>query len=192
VTTLHKRHACVRGDRVTFRFRAKHRALVRTSIVDPELADAVRELLSYPGGSRLFRFERNGGSALLTGSLLNAYVDEHLGAGFTTKDFRTWGGTLTAAIALAEHEPSTSEAEERRVLSAVMQQVGEELGNTAAVARESYVSPRSWSSGGRGRRSGPRSGVHGRRSSWLARAASCPKALLKLLRDSQRTRARAA
>jgi DNA topoisomerase I len=194
VTTLHKRHASVRGDRVTFRFRAKHRTLVRTTIVDPELADAVRELLSYPGGSRLFRFERNGGSALLTGSPLNAYLDEHLGAGFTTKDFRTWGGTLTAAIALAEHEPSTSEAEERRVLSAVMRQVGEELGNTATVARESYVSPAVVEQWRAGRTIGP-AFRRPRRAVVLARAGGllpAEKALLKLLRDSQRTRARAA
>ncbi len=141
VTTLQKRHASVRGDRVVFRFRAKHRVLVRASIVDPVLSDAIRELLDYPGGSRLFRFERDGERALLTGSILNDYVAEHLGPDFTTKDFRTWGGTLTAAIALAEHGPPESQGEERRILAAVMRRVGEELGNTASVARSSYVSP---------------------------------------------------
>ena len=104
----------VRGDRVTFRFRAKHRVLVRTSIVDPALADAIDALLEYPGGSRLFRFERDGEPALLTGPILNEYVGKHLGDDFTTKDFRTWGGTLTAAVALAQHGPPASPGEERR------------------------------------------------------------------------------
>ena len=141
VTTLYKRHASVRGTRVTFCFRAKHRTLVRTTIADEELANAVRALLQYPGGSRLFRFERDGEQANLTGPILNAYVAEFLSPGFTAKDFRTWGGTLAAATALAAHGPPQSPTEERRVLAAVMRSVGAELGNTAAVARSSYVSP---------------------------------------------------
>ena len=141
ITTLTKRHASVRGNRVTFRFRAKHRVLVRTTLVDDDLADAVRALLAYPGGSRLFRFDLDGSRTNLTGAVLNAYLAEHLGEGFTAKDFRTWGGTLAAAVALAEHGPPQSGAEERRVLAAVMRKVGAELGNTPAVARSSYVSP---------------------------------------------------
>jgi DNA topoisomerase-1 len=61
--------------------------------------------------------------------------------GFTAKDFRTWGGTLTAAVALAEHGPPVNDREASRVLAAVMRVVGRELGNTPAVARASYVSP---------------------------------------------------
>ena len=90
---------------MTFCFRAKHRTLVRTTIADEELANAVRALLQYPGGSRLFRFERDGEQANLTGPILNAYVAEFLSPGFTAKDFRTWGGTLAAATALAAHGP---------------------------------------------------------------------------------------
>jgi DNA topoisomerase I len=194
VTTLHKRHAAVRGDRVTFRFRGKHRALVRTTIVDAQLAEAVRDLLAYPGGSRLFRFQRNGGPAVLTGPLLNAYVGEHLGEGFTTKDFRTWGGTLTAAIALAEHEPPETELEERRILAAVMRRVGEELGNTAAVARASYVSPaviEQWREGNTvppGLRTPHLTVVQGRTAGLLPEE----RALLKVLRSWHGRRARAA
>jgi DNA topoisomerase I len=141
VTTLAKRHANVRGRRVGFRFTSKHGALVRTTLVDEELAAAVRALLSYPGGPRLFRFEREGEPVNLTGPVLNTYIAEHLGDGYTAKDFRTWGGTLTAAVAFAEHGPPETPDEERRVLAAVMRRVGAELGNTAAVARTSYVSP---------------------------------------------------
>jgi DNA topoisomerase-1 len=64
-----------------------------------------------------------------------------MGEEFTAKDFRTWGGTLTAAIALAEHGVAETEAEAKRVLANVMRCVGERLGNTPAVARASYVSP---------------------------------------------------
>jgi DNA topoisomerase-1 len=128
VTTLYKRHAAVRGRRVTFAFAAKGRSRVRTTLVDEELAAAVRSLLELEGGSRLFRYEREGGASNLTAATLNEYLAEHMGGGFTAKDFRTWGGTLTAAVALAERGPSDSEGEAKRVLAAVMRRVGEELG----------------------------------------------------------------
>jgi DNA topoisomerase-1 len=141
VTTLHKRHVAVRGTRVSFRFRSKGDALVRTTLADETVADALRALLDLPGGSRLLRFESDGTASNLTAALLNSYIADHLGAGFTAKDFRTWGGTLTAAVALAEHEPPGSEQEANRVIASAMRRVGKELGNTPAVARASYVSP---------------------------------------------------
>jgi DNA topoisomerase-1 len=64
-----------------------------------------------------------------------------MGGEFTAKDFRTWGGTLVAAIALAERGPVETATEAKRVIAAVMRTVGERLGNTPAVARASYVSP---------------------------------------------------
>lgn len=141
VTTLTRSHVSVRGTRVTFKFRAKHKVQVRTSIVDTELAGALKELLAQPGPARLFRYGRNGESCNLTGAVLNDYIREHMGEEFTAKDFRTWGGTLTAAIALAEHGVAETEAEAKRAVANVMRTVGERLGNTPAVARSSYVSP---------------------------------------------------
>jgi DNA topoisomerase-1 len=141
VSTLRKRHVDVRGSRLRFTFRAKHRTLVRATLVDPELANAVKELLRLPGGSRLFRFEDESGLHNLTAPLLNDYLGEHLGGGFTAKDFRTWGGSLTAAVALAEHGPPRSDPDATRAIAAAMRRVGAELGNTPAVARASYVSP---------------------------------------------------
>jgi DNA topoisomerase-1 len=141
ITTLTKRHVVVRGSRITLRFRGKHGVLVRSQVVDAELAAAMRELLALGGGARVFRYEVEGEHVNLTGARLNEYIRDHLGEGFTAKDFRTWGGTLIAAVALAERGPVESEAEARRVIAAVMRRVGQRLGNTPAVARSSYVSP---------------------------------------------------
>jgi DNA topoisomerase I len=141
VTTLTRSHVFVRGTRVTFRFRAKHKVQVRTSVVDAELAGAIKELLAQPGSARLFRYGYNGDSCNLTGAVLNEYIQEHMGEDFTAKDFRTWGGTLMAAIAFAEHGAPETDAEARRTVVNVMRRVGEKLGNTPAVARASYVSP---------------------------------------------------
>jgi DNA topoisomerase I len=137
ITTLRKRHVWVRGDRVRLEFVGKGRSQVRTSLVDDELAAAIKELLAVPGRGRLFRYESNGnGRCDLTSRTLNEYVKAHLGDEFSAKDFRTWGGTLLAAVALAER-PGGGKAG----VSAVMRTVAERLGNTPAVCRQSYVAP---------------------------------------------------
>jgi DNA topoisomerase-1 len=141
ITTIRKGHVRVRGNRISFDFRSKHRTVVRTTLVDDELADAVKELLEVPGGPRVFRYLYEDSICNLTGARLNDYVREHMGEEFTAKDFRTWGGTLIAAIAFAEHGPPAGESEAKRVIPAVMRRVGQELGNSPAVARSSYVSP---------------------------------------------------
>jgi DNA topoisomerase-1 len=141
VTTLRKRHVSVRGQRLTFCFRGKGRAQIRRTLVDEELADEVRYLLGVNGGSRVFRYRLNGDLRNLTADRLNDYIGVHLGDDFTAKDFRTWGGTLLAAIELAERGPAETESAQKRVIAAVMRSVGEQLGNTPAVCRASYVSP---------------------------------------------------
>jgi DNA topoisomerase IB len=145
ITTLARRHVAVRGNRISLSFRGKQKIQVRTTLVDDELASALRELLEVPGGRRVFRYELEGRLCNLTSARLNAYVKEHLGDEFTAKDFRTWGGTLLAAIAFAERAqrqgfPETK-TDERRSVAAVMRRVAEQLGNTPAVCRASYVSP---------------------------------------------------
>ena len=140
ITTLRKGHVKVRGSRIAFRFRAKHRVMVRTAVVDSELAAATRELLRTPG-SRLLRYAVDDEVYNLSARRLNEYIAEYMGDEFTAKDFRTWGGTLIAAVALAEHGPVETEREAKRAVAAVMRTVGERLGNTPAVARASYVSP---------------------------------------------------
>ena len=141
ITTLTKEHVRVRERRIGFHFRTKHGVIVRTTLVDSEIAHAIQELLDLPGGRSLFRYEWENELVKLTGKRLNDYVRTYLGDDFTAKDFRTWGGTLTAAIAFAERGPAETAAEQKRSVAAVMRRVGEELGNTPAVARASYVSP---------------------------------------------------
>jgi DNA topoisomerase-1 len=141
ITTLRKGHVKVRGSKISFRFRAKHRVLCRTVLADEELAAALKELLAAPGGRRLFRYEHNGELVNLGARRLNDYIREHLGDEFTAKDFRTWGGTLVAAIELAERGEAETATEQKQTVAAVMRSVGDRLGNTAAVARSSYVSP---------------------------------------------------
>jgi DNA topoisomerase-1 len=145
ITTLTRRHVEIRGERIRLAFKGKHAIHVRTEHVDEELAAAMRELTALPGGARVFRYEWEGKVYNLTSRRLNDYVKLYLGPDFTAKDFRTWGGTLLAGLAFAEHAakhgfPETA-TEEKRSVAAVMKRVASELGNTPAVARASYVSP---------------------------------------------------
>jgi DNA topoisomerase I len=141
ITTLRKGHVNVRGSKIALSFRAKHKVWVRTALVDAELASAIKELLALPGGRRLFRYRIEGELHNLTERHLNEYIQTHMGPEFTAKDFRTWGGTLLAAIGLAERGPAESETHGKRVVTAVCRGVADRLGNTPAVCRASYISP---------------------------------------------------
>jgi DNA topoisomerase I len=141
ITTLTKRHVMISGDEIRFSFRGKNSRPVVRTVENARLARELQHLVELENGARLFRYERDGETFNITSAVLNEYLGEHLGNGFTAKDFRTWGGTLLAAVELGRHGPPESEADANRVLSVVMRKVGDELGNTAAVARGSYVSP---------------------------------------------------
>jgi DNA topoisomerase-1 len=140
ITTLRKSHVSVRGARISFKYRGKHSIMLRSAIIDGELAAAMKELVAQPG-ARLFQFEADGVRCNLDSRRLNAYIRRYLGEEFTAKDFRTWGGTLLAAVEFADHPLPETEADAKRRVAAVMRKVGEKLGNTPAVARSSYVSP---------------------------------------------------
>jgi len=113
---------------------------VRTALVDMELAEAITELLELPG-NRVFRYEFDGELCNLSDRRLNEYVKKHMGTEFSGKDFRTWGGTLLAAIAFAERGPVEGKGAQKKVVAAVTRSVAERLGNTPAVTRASYLSP---------------------------------------------------
>ena len=145
VTTLLRRHVHVRGRRIRLSFPSKHGIRVRSELVDEELAAAIGGLLRVRGGPRVFKYRWEGDLYNLTSKRLNDYVKIYLGEDFSAKDFRTWGGTLLAAVYFAEHVERhgfpESASEEKRSVSTVMRRVAERLGNTPAVVRASYVSP---------------------------------------------------
>ena len=140
ITTLRKSHVTVRGNRVTFKYRGKQRALVHTAIVDDDLAEAIRVLRNLEGGPRLFRYRSGDELYNLTARKLNEYVQESMGDEFTAKYFRTgWdahsGDQPRRAWRSRDRDGGKAG---RRGGDAP---VGEKLGNTPAVARSSYVSP---------------------------------------------------
>jgi DNA topoisomerase-1 len=141
ITTLRKDQVAVHAPNIEVAFVGKRHKLIRKAVVDSELATAIRHIKGVPGGPRLFRYRWEDDLHNLTSARLNGYIHRHAGNEFSAKDFRTWGGTLTAAIAFAARGPVASPIAQKHVIAAVMREVGEALGNTPAVARASYVSP---------------------------------------------------
>ena len=141
LTTLQDRHARKRGERVELRFRAKAGKLAHVAIDDARLARVVQRCRDIPG-QRLFQYLDAAGNAhAISSTDVNDYIRDATGAEFTAKTFRTWAGSFAAARLLANCSPSRSNREVQRTLARVLEGVAEELGNTPAICRKSYVHP---------------------------------------------------
>jgi DNA topoisomerase I len=141
LTTMRKRHVHVEGDSVVFDYKGKSGVEQHQVVADASLARFVSALLETPG-PRLFRYrDEDGRWQDLTARDVNRYLREDVGVPYTAKDFRTWGGTLRAAIVLAEVGPKDTEHAAKRAVALVCRLVAAELGNTPTICRQSYIHP---------------------------------------------------
>ncbi|HWZ57699.1 MAG TPA: hypothetical protein VNW46_01890 [Gemmatimonadaceae bacterium] len=140
-TTLRKSHVTVHGpDRIEFHYPGKRAIEQDHIVVDRRLAAFILQCKRTPG-RRLFRYKGAGGWSDLTSRDVNRYLHELVGVPYTAKDFRTWGGTLCAAVMLAELGPAESERQGKHNVLAAVRATAQELGNTPAISRKSYVHP---------------------------------------------------
>ena len=142
VTTLRNRHLEIkRGGRLVFKFTGKHHIKHRRLLVDEELAALVRDIKSL-NGSKLFQYVGEDGRARAVGARdVNEYIKAAAGAEFSAKDFRTWGGTLLAAVELAEIGCCEDARRAKKNVVAAVKRVAEHLGNTPTVCRSCYIHP---------------------------------------------------
>lgn len=144
LTTLRSKHLEINGDELIFSYKGKSGKEQEKHIIDSRLAKIVMELDEMPG-YEIFKFvDENGNIQDVKSEHLNEYIREIMGEEFSAKDFRTWSGTMIAAIALDELgavEEKDQKLMNKNIRSAVIQ-VSEKLGNTPAVARSSYIDPR--------------------------------------------------
>lgn len=143
ITTLQKKHLEIGNKgKLTFTFVGKSHVDHLRIIVDNELASVIKEMISLKRGRKLFRYlDESGKPRAIMPAQINAYIKNATDAKFSSKDFRTWGGTLLAAIAFAEEGCCESEAETKRAVVKIVKKVADELGNTPAVCRSSYIHP---------------------------------------------------
>lgn len=143
LATLQRDHVRLSGDQVRFRYLAKGGTLREVMISDAPLAALVRSLRrAGPDVDRLLAYRDGSQWREVRADEVNLRFRDLTGDDFTAKDLRTWNATVLAAAAFAEHDAPTSRRARQRVRATVMREVAEELGNTPAVARSSYVDPR--------------------------------------------------
>jgi DNA topoisomerase I len=144
LATLRKEHVKVQQERIVFDFKAKSGKRRVQTVHDPAVAPLVKTMkLRRSGGRELLAYRSGRRWRDVRSSDINEYVREAAGGEFTTKDFRTWHGTVLAAVFLASgHEDANGSTSRKRIVSSSIREVAGYLGNTPAVARASYVDPR--------------------------------------------------
>ena len=141
LTTLKNRHVAVNGNEIRFRFTGKSGKQWSLRVRDRRVAKIIKACQDLPGQELLQYVDEAGDCQDVTSSDVNAYLKEITGKDITAKDFRTWSGTVLAAMALNEVESFDSAAQAKRNLRAAIEKVAARLGNTPTICRKCYVHP---------------------------------------------------
>lgn len=141
LSTIRSSHVKVDGTTLTFDFIGKWRKQHNRAVRDKDVAAVVAQLKKMRG-DELFKFQQNGRIVDVKDRHVNDYIQSAIGKDFTAKDFRTWAGTLLCSIALAMQGQASSKAERKRRMRKAIVATAEQLGNTPAVCRSSYICPR--------------------------------------------------
>jgi DNA topoisomerase-1 len=141
LTTLRSKHARISHDTITFKFLGKSGKEWNLQVHDKRLAKIMRQCNALPG-YEIFKYVGVDGKIHdVTSTHVNNYLKAITGQDFTAKDFRTWFGTVLAAMALSEFKNYDSEAQAKKNVVAAIEQVSRQLGNTRAICRKCYVHP---------------------------------------------------
>ena len=142
LATLRSRHIRLDGDTLILDFEGKGGAGQHAELTDARVARAVAEMDGLPG-YEVFKYLDDDGEVVdVRSGDINGYLKEQMGEDFSAKDFRTWAGTVAAAVALDEVGPLDGARDRQRAVARVCRVAAELLGNTPAVCRASYIDPR--------------------------------------------------
>jgi DNA topoisomerase-1 len=141
LTTLQDKHVQVDGGKLRFQFKGKSGKIWNLQVKDRRIARIVKSCQDVPG-QHLFQYlDEDGERHAVTSQDVNDYLREISGQDFSAKDFRTWAGTVLAAIALTEFESFDTKAAAKRNLKDAIERVSSRLGNTPAICRKCYIHP---------------------------------------------------
>ena len=142
LTTMRNRHVRIRGQRLQFDFRGKSGQQHHIELSDARLAAIVRRCRELPGYDLFQYLDEQGQPHILTSTDVNEYLSSiSAGGTYTAKDFRTWAGTVLAALALQGQEPPAVESHAKKSIADAVRVVAARLGNTPAICRKCYVHP---------------------------------------------------
>ena len=141
LTTLKNRHVVIDGNEVRFRFTGKSGKHWSLRVKHRRIAKIIKTCQELPGQELLQYVDETGNGQDVTSTDVNDYLKEITGKDITAKDFRTWAGTVLAAMALNELENFDRAAQAKRNLRAAIEKVASKLGNTPTICRKCYVHP---------------------------------------------------
>ena len=141
LTTLKSRHVAVDGNEIRFRFTGKSGKQWSLRVKDRRIAKIIKSCQELPGQELIQYIDEDGNHQDVTSNDVNAYLKDITGKEISAKDFRTWAGTVLAAMALSEMDSFDSAAQAKRNLRTAIETVSVRLGNTPATCRKCYVHP---------------------------------------------------
>lgn len=141
LTTLKNRHVAIDGAEVRFRFVGKSGKQWSLQVKDRRVAKIIKACQDLPGQELLQYIDEDGKPQSVSSSDTNNYLREITGEDITAKDFRTWAGTVLAALALKELQSFDSAAQAKRNMRAAIERVAARLGNTPTICRKCYIHP---------------------------------------------------
>jgi DNA topoisomerase IB len=143
VATIRRDHVAREGDELVFDFPAKSGQRRVQSVRDKAVLEAIEAMRRRRTGPEdLIVFREDGGWRDVRSDDVNAYIQDKIGESFSAKDFRTWHGTVLAAVELASEPPPRSRSAAERSIRRAVDAVATVLGNTPSVCRSSYIDPR--------------------------------------------------
>ncbi len=141
LTTMRTRHARVHGATVTFDFAGKSGVHHTIDVQNRRLAAIVKRCQDLPGHELFQYLDEQGDRHGVDSADVNEYLHQITGQHFTAKDFRTWAGSVLAAMMLREFEPYESQSQAKKNVVEAIKAVAERLGNTPSVCRKCYIHP---------------------------------------------------
>lgn len=141
LTTLKNKHVNINGANLKFSFRGKKGVEHDISINNRRLAHIVKQCRDIPGKELFQYYDEEGNKHSIDSGMVNDYIKNIVDGEFTSKDFRTWTGTVQALLAFKESGPFESESEAKKNIVSVLDKVSKYLGNTRTVCRKYYVHP---------------------------------------------------
>ncbi|MBW7971785.1 DNA topoisomerase IB [Bradyrhizobium sp. BR 10289] len=141
LTTMRRKHVEIGRGVLRFDFTGKSGKQWKLQVEDKRIAAIVKRCAEIPGHELFKYLDGDGTSRTVDSGDVNGYIKDVTGEDFTAKDFRTWAGTILAALALSEFKKYDSAAEAKRNVVAAIENVAKQLGNTPAICRKSYVHP---------------------------------------------------
>lgn len=140
LTTLRRKHLQVHEDEVVLNYQAKSGKQREVIIEQKELVKLIKECSELPG-YEIFRYQEGGKGKAIDSEDVNEYLRKIAGEEFSSKDFRTWGGTVTAIEEFKAARKEVDDNIRKELVPTLVNRVAERLGNTAAVCREYYIHP---------------------------------------------------